>query len=203
MASKLEIYQGCLRLLGPHQLLSLSESTPNKLRLDEAWDSVVIYCLKRGLWNFAIRSVELLDDEDVESRFGWDYAFSHPTDMLRLVNISDQAILTQFEQFENETGYFFANVDTLYLRYISNEESYGLNIGAWPEDFCEVVKARLAFETALAITGDRGLRQDALALFDKNLSTAKTLDAIDERVKFKPEGRLVRARLQNGRGQHG
>lgn len=203
MTTKILLYQGALRLLGPHQLLSLSENIPARLRLDEAYDSVVEYCLKRGLWNFAIRSVELEEDEDSEPLFGWQHVFSHPTDMLRLANISDTGTLTPFEQFENENGYFYADANPLYLRYVSNDASYGLNLGAWPEDFCEVVKARLAFEVALAITGDRGLRQDALGLFEKSLATAKSLDAIDERVKVKPEGRLVRSRFQSGRGYNG
>lgn len=202
MADKLDIYQGALRLLGSHQVASLVENIPDRLRLDEAWDEVVAYCLKRGLWNFATREA-ILSAHASAPTFGYTHKFTHPTDMVRVVAVSDQATSNQFELFENRAGFFYADVETLYLTYISNNASYGLNIAAWPQDFADVVKARLAFEVALPITGDEGKQANAFTLFERNLKTAKALDAIDERVRFKPVGRLVRARTTQRSRQHG
>ena len=197
MATKLAVYQSALRLLGSHQLLLITDNLPARLRLDEAWDGVVAYCLKRGMWNFAIKTLELADTLASAPDFGFEYGFNHPADFVRLVAISDEPnFVGQFNSFENENGKFYANVDTLYLRYVSNHVTgFGGDLTKWSQEFADVVAARLAFETALAITSDRGLRQDALAVFEKNLSIAKSLDAVDERVRFRPEGRLVQSRF--------
>jgi hypothetical protein len=47
--------------------------------------------LAKGMWNFAIRSVELHEDEDVEPLFGYQYAFSKPDDWVRTVSINNEA----------------------------------------------------------------------------------------------------------------
>ena len=146
MADKLEIYRGALRLLGPHEIASLAENRPERLKLDEAWAPAVTYMLEKGLWNFAIRTMKVS-----------------------------------------------ANVGA----------SYGLNIAAWPQRFAKALEAYLAFECGLPITDDRGNRNDLYTLHQKRLADAKILDAVDERVRYKPAGRVVRARFSGRNGRDG
>lgn len=195
MADKLSIYKGALRLLGPHELSSLTDDRPERYQLDDAWDDAVEHLLAQGLWNFAIRAVQLSADEDVEPLFGWDYGFIKPTDWVRTVGISNEPTFrVGFEDYEDEAGKWFANHDTLYVRYVSNDEAYGLNIGAWRQPFAKALEAYLAFESGLPISGDRGNRNDLYSLYKERLKRAKTLDAFDEAVERMPAGRLVRAR---------
>jgi len=194
MASKLSIYKGALRLLGPHELASLSDDRPERYQLEDAWDDALAFMLEQGLWNFAIRSTTLTDVGSPIS--GWDYAFTAPTDFVRTVGISNEAtFFIGFEDFQFQTRKWYANVDTLYLRYVSNDASYGLDVTKWPATFCKAMEAYLAFESGLPISGDRGNRNDLYSLYKSRLARAKTLDAFDEAVKQEPAGRLVRARL--------
>lgn len=196
MADKLEIYRGALRLLGDaHGLSSLTEDGPARLALDNAWGQAVAYLLARGLWNFALRTVELTEDGAI-TPLGYQYAFAKPADWVRTAGISDDPTFRQsFEKYQDEAGYWYADITPLYLRYVSNDEEYGLNVTAWRQPFAKALEAYLAYECGLPISSDRGNRSDMFTLFNKLLKDAKTLDAVDERVQTLPEGRLVKARF--------
>lgn len=196
MADKLSIYREALRLLGQQRIASLDEPHPSRFTLDDIWDSAVAYLLSQGLWNFAIRSVELSEAEDIEPLFGYDYAFTRPDDWVRTASICNEpTFLTPFEDYEDEGGMWYASVKPLYIRYVSNDTDYGLDIGSWREPFYKTLAAYLAFESNLVIANDKGNRNDLFNLYEKRLKHAKALDAVDERVKRPRPGRLTRSRF--------
>lgn len=195
MADKLEIYNGALSLLGGAQLATLSDNRPERLRLDAVWDNAVAYMLQRGMWNFALRTEQFNAAGDPPIP-GWAYTHPQPSDYVRTVGISFEPTFRQgFEDYQDEHGCWYANVDTLYVKYISNDDDYGLNIDEWPQSFAVALEAYLAFRTGLPISGDKSNRNDLYQLFKTLLNEAKTLDAVNESVKSPPAGRLVRTRL--------
>lgn len=196
MADRLAIYRGALRLLGSGQLSSLTEANPARYALDEAWQAVGDKLLETALWNFAIRTTELHNDEDVEPLFGREYAVRKPEDWVRTASVSaDGTFAVSYEGYDDETQFWHCDIDPLYVRYVSNDEAYGWNVGAWRQHFAEAFSAFLAFECGLPISNDRGNRNDLHGLAEKRLAIAKTRDAVDERVQFKPGGRLVKSRF--------
>lgn len=206
MADRLEIYRGALRLLGDaHGLADLNEEGPARQALDSAWQSSVDYLLAKGLWNFAIRAVELTEDEDFEPLFGYEYTFSKPPDWIRTVAIgADYSALDGgYENYADEAGFWYTDLNPLYVRYVSNDPAYGWNIAAWRQPFAKALAAHLAFESGLPISSDRGNRSDMFTLFSRLLKEAKTLDAVDERVRKAPVGRLVRSRASYMRWHRG
>jgi hypothetical protein len=153
------------------------------------------YLLARGLWNFAIRTVELSQDDDVEPLFGFDYAYSKPDDWVRTAAISsDGTFGFPFNDFEDEQNYWYSSIDPLYVRYVSDDDEYGWNVGEWRQPFAKAFEARLAFECGLPISGDKSNRNDMEMLAERRLREAKNLDAVDERTQVRPPGRLVRSR---------
>lgn len=195
MADRLSIYKGALRLLGPSELASLTEDRPERHKLDDAWASSVEYLLAQGLWNFAIRTVEIGYAEDVEPLFGFKRAFNKPDDWMRTVSIASTAnFIEGIRNYEDETSYWHTDFDTIYVRYISNDDAYGWNVGAWREPFAKALEAYLAFECGLPISADRGNRNDLYALYKERLKSAKALDAVDEKVDTSPPGRWTRSR---------
>jgi len=90
----------------------------------------------------------------------------------------------------------YSDHDTIYLKYVSNGASYGLNLAAWPETFAEGVGHLLAASVALPITKSRDDRDNETKEAEKTIAQAKVRDAVDERVKTKPVGRLVRSRFR-------
>lgn len=196
MADRLTIYRGALRLLGNAAgLSSLTEEGPGRRALDDVWQGAGDLLLSKGMWNFALRSVEISNDEDVEPLFGYQYAMSKPDDWVRTVNISDSPTMREgYEDFRDEPGYWYVNVDPVYIRYVSDHTDYGWNVGAWGAPFAKAMEAYMAFESGLAISSDKGNRNDIYSLYEKRLKEARMLDAVDEAVSWKPRGRLVRSR---------
>lgn len=198
MASQLDIYRGALRLLGPSELASLSEGRPERYKLDAAWDSAVAYVLAKGMWNFAIRTVEI--DADVgPAPLGFEHSFTKPTDLVRVVAISDTPqFLEGIKRYEDQAGKWYTDFDPIYVRYVSNDDDYGLDLDKWGEPYAKVLEAYLAFECGLPISADRGNRNDLYTLFKERLKDAKALDTVDERVRYSPPGRWTRSRNYYG-----
>lgn len=199
MGDRLTIYRGALRLLGDATIASLTEANSRRLKLDEAWNPSVEFMLEQGLWNFAIRDVSIEADTDVEPIMGYQHAFEKPDDWKRTANISNNSFYTgEFEDFDDRGNLWYANVDTLFIGYVSNGVNWGWNVGAWRQSFCKTLEAYLAFECGLPISNDKGNRDDLYGLYEKRLKNAKAKDAVDERVQRQPVGRLVRSRSAYG-----
>lgn len=198
MADKLTIFKGALRLLGHNAgLSSLSEVSAARNALDDAWTPAGEYLLAKGLWNFAMRSVQVEASDSLTTDFGYTKVFEKPDDWVRTASISDRPESEgphQFEQYEDKTTYWLADVEPLYINYVSNDEDYGWNVGAWRQPFAKAMEAYLAFECGLPIAADKGNRNDLYSLFKSRLQDAKNLDAVDERVRRSPPGRLTRSR---------
>lgn len=199
MADRLQIYRGALRLLGDGRLASLTEVNSRRVALDDAWDNSVDFMLEQGLWNFAMRTVDLSADDDFEPLYGYKYSFKKPDDWVRTRSICDEPFFTRsYDEYHDEGEFWFADIDTLYISYVSNHSEYGWNIGLWRQSFSKALETYLAFECGLPVANDKTNRNDLFQLFEKRLKNAKTKDAVDEGVVYQPAGRLVRARSGYG-----
>jgi hypothetical protein len=69
-----------------------------------------------------------------------------------------------FEDFADETQYWYANVRPIYVRYISNDDDYGWNIGAWRQPFAEAFACYLAFQCGFRMSSDKSNRNDLFNL---------------------------------------
>ena len=202
MASKLGVYNGALNIeLGERKLSRLSEARPSRRRLDSVWDgdTGVLWCLEQGLWNFAMESVALTYSPSVTPAFGYTYAFNKPEHWRRTALVSDDAnFCNKLVDYVDETGYFFANVDTLYVKYVSSDSQRGLDLSLWPANFTKFVQVHFAHSICMATTNSQE-RTDALEKKAKRmLNLARSTDAMDESPRFPPAGSWSRARRGGG-----
>ena len=199
MADRLSIYRGALRLLGDGRLSALTDNDSRRLKLDDAWEGSVNFMLEQGLWNFAIRTIEISADDDFDPLFGYQFSFRKPTDWVRTNTISTDPYFKQgFEEYHDEGDYWFADQEPLYIRYVSNGPEWGWNIGRWRENFARALEAWLAYSCGLPISNDKGNRNDLFQIWERLLKSAKAKDAVDEAVQRPPTGRLVNARFRRG-----
>src|SRR5258708_823139 len=122
MTDKLSLYNGALtEFLGERKLANLTENREPRRVLDEIWDGGALrYCLEQGLWNFAMRTIQLTYSPSVEPDFGFRYAFDKPTDWVRTAALCvDEFFRCPLLQYNDEAGFWFADIDTIYVRYIS------------------------------------------------------------------------------------
>lgn len=202
MTDRLTVYNGALRLLGDERVASLSEPRKPRRVLDQAWaDGAVNYCLEAGQWKFATRAVQLDASPSVAPGFGTAYFFEVPADHRRLVGVySDDTLTTPYRDYREEGAHWVAGIATIYVRYVSSDAAWGGDLARWPARFTKYVEAHLASEVALSITGDKGRRDDMIALRDKKeLPQALSNDAMQEPTTLPLAGNWVRARM-GGRG---
>jgi hypothetical protein len=201
MATKLGQYKQALRMMGDQRLASLDENLEARRLLDDAWDDACAYALRQGNWKFAKRDVLLNPDPDVTPAFGYSYVFSQPDDYVRPISLSiDEFHNVELMNFdEHNTAWFTNDTSLLYLRYVSNGDLYGMNLGAWPVDFSYYQAAHLAEMTALALTKSQGVADRVMGEAIRWLNQARQKDAIGNPVQFKPVGTWARSRLRGSR----
>lgn len=201
MVTKLELYNAALGYLGPVRLANLNENRPDRRELDAVYDGALQTILEQGLWFFALRTVRLTPDADVEPMFGRSYVFSVPTDFVRLRLIStDERQEVEDTTFRREGNYWHSDHSILYVTYVSNHTSYGLDLGKWPEAVADAAAAEMAEKSTLPISKDKGTKNDLAFIKKRALVDAKRLNAVDERVKGKPLSSWASNRLAGNRG---
>jgi hypothetical protein len=195
VASKLGLYNDALLILGERKLSSLAEAREPRRALDDAYDSVVGYCLERGFWNFAMRAIQADSSASVTPTFGFNYAFAKPSDFVRLHSFGGtETFDPPLMEIVDEPNYWYANVDPLFVRYVSNDTAYGLDLSLWSETFADYVANRLAVKTCKRITGkapDEDMKRDE----KRARAVALSKDAMDEPPGFPPRGSWANSRL--------
>lgn len=196
MASKLSLYNSALEVLGERKLASLAENRAPRRRLDSVWDDGgVKYCLEQGFWNHAMADIEITHSPSVAPAYGFRFAFNKPTDWCRTFMISaDETYSIQLLEFEDQVGYWFANCDPLYVRYVSADIARGLDLTLWPEKFTRYVAHYFAWRICKSTTGS-GADKDQLGKeAAKLLVDAQATDAMNETTRFPEPGTWSRSR---------
>lgn len=209
MTTRLQLYNNALLICGERFLASLNEDREPRRLLDQVWDSGgVKHCLESGQWKFAMRAVLLDYDTAIDPDFGYRRAFSKPTDWCCTSAVcSDEFFRVPLTQYVEETGYWFADLDQLYVRYVSNDSAFGGDLSIWPAKFADYVATYFASKIVLPLTTDdnkvrmilgddlTGNKRGLLAAARKE---AKSLDAMSGPTTFPATGSWVLSRA-NGR----
>lgn len=200
MATKLGLYQAALVEIGEALLGSsgLTEERESRRLLDQVYDSVLAEALENGQWNFAERTVQVDYDTGVSVVFGYAYAFSKPTDWVRTTGLAssefiDDAPLQRY--VDDQTGWY-ADITPIFVRYVSNDTLYGLNLGAWPQSFTRYVELALADRICERVTQNASKKQyleKAVKIAKRN---ALNKDAMRDASRMQRPGSWVQSRVR-------
>ena len=196
MTTQLSIYNGALRMCGERKLASLTENQQSRHLLDDEWaDGAVDYCLGQGQWKFATRTIELAASTSIEPDFGYQKAFPIPDDFIRTVALcSDPYLKVPLLQYTQEQAYWFADIDPLYVSYVSNDASYGADMSLWPQEFVLYLQAYLASKIVETLTQDSNKWEKVFKLARRYLIDAKSSNAMEGPTVFPPTGAWASAR---------
>lgn len=205
MTSKLTLYNGALRELGERQLASLAENREPRRVLDSVWDEgAVDFCLNAGIWRFAKRTVQMTAETSIEPEFGYRKAYQVPPDHIRTAALSaDEYQQIPLTQYRYEAGYWYADVEPIYVSYVSNGASYGGDYALWPSDFVQYVHAYLASQACIRLMQNETLREKLEKLCRTRLIEASSGDSMEDPTRFLPPGSWVLARVGNSRRDRG
>jgi len=194
---RLGVYNDALRICGERKLASLTEAVEPRRLLDAAWDdNFADTWLEEADWKFATRASKLGNDESIDPPFGVKFAYNHPEDMARLSGIyQDEYMQVPLRSYRTEGKFWFTEYSVeIYITYVSNDASFGGDIGLWPASFGRYVAAFLANEIAPRLKNDVNLEKIEKVLAKRKLS-AESKDAIKNPSRELPKGTWTRSRL--------
>ena len=201
MTTKLSLYNNALTLhLGERKLSALTENRKPRRVLDQIWDSGFVHAvLEDGQWNFGTRTIQSDYNPDITPTFGLQYAHDKPTDWCRTIGISLDAFFnTSLLRYSDESTYIFTESQTIYLRYISDDASYGGDLTNWTEAMVSYAELKLASLAAKAITQSDETAERLTQKAEKAKRAARSANSMNNPTKFMPLGTWARSR---GRGR--
>jgi hypothetical protein len=198
-ANKLSIYNGALTFIGERQLNSttgLTENIESRYLLDGVWDRGGIdKCLEQGMWKFATRVSQLTYEAGITPAFGYNRAFEKPSDYIRLYALcSDEYFNAPLLDYTEESGYWFTSLDEIYVKYVSNDGSYGTDYSLWPPSFKKFVESWFGCEIIFKLTQNDSKEEMKKKELGKILLEAKSNDAMNGPTVFPPPGRFRMSR---------
>lgn len=202
---RLALYNEALRLCGERHLASLTEAREPRYLLDQVWnEGAMDDCLEAGQWNFAMRAVMIDHDATVDTGFGYQFGFSKPTDWIRTAGLcQDEFYRVPLTQYTDEVDYWYADLDPIYVRYVSNDAGYGANFARWPASFGAFVATFFASKVVYKLTSDK----ERIGIVETKLRREKrealNKDAMNDPTTFPAPGSWVRSRFGGGRRRDG
>ncbi len=195
---RLALYNIALFDLGDRKLDSLTEAREPRFLLDEVFTrggGAIRAVLEQGLWNHAIRTVQIDKSASITPAFGYPNAFDMPTNFVRLVQISPgENFLGTLMRYEIEAGILYTDVDPIFMRFVSDSSDYGNDLSLWPETFTLWVGHWLGQQIMAKLLNDKD--QEAYMKRGKRLlADARSKDAQQEPTRWPPLSSWASARL--------
>ncbi len=210
---RLKIYNGALQLCGERQLASLSENRQPRFELDLVWnDDGVRFCLEQAQWHFAMRSSRMDYEPSIEPEWGFNRGFTKPDDWVETSGMfQDESMKTPLTDYADEQGIWYAYVDEIYVRYVSDDALFGMDLARWPATFTEYVKAYFASKVIFRLPGAQTKIEWLIGptgrpergYLHKCLITAKNKSAMAGPATFPTRGTWSAARHGNSRARDG
>lgn len=192
MASKVEICNRGLQLLGANSITSLEGNNTEARECSRVFDIVRDAELRAHPWNFA-RKRALLAASSTVPAFEYTNAFPLPDDFIRLKLENRSQVPVDWQIEMHSTGDVAIMTDDgapLKLVYIARIT----DTAKWDPLFVEVFAARLAMEICEKITASATKRQLAQNEYQWKLAEAKRTNAIERPAIVGDESPWVTAR---------
>lgn len=196
MATQLALYNAALLEIGDRGLASLTEDVEARRVLDVCYADTVAGCLEAGGWNFATRTIRADADSEITPAFGLAFVFAKPNDWVRTSALSlDETFAVPLTRYVDDVDYWSADATPIYVRYVSDDPSWGLDLALWPRSFTRYVELELAWRISERLTQNASKRELIGRDRDRAKRNALNKDALNEaQPKFAPVSSWTAAR---------
>jgi hypothetical protein len=197
MTDKLSVYRGVARACDERRLSSLTENVKIRRLIDGVWDDPagLQACLQAAFWNFAMETASFTYSPSITPAFGFQYAFDKPDDWLRTFIVSDDEMFSNRQfQYDDRGDYWMADCETIYVKYLSKSVTRGMDLSLWTPGFCDYVHHHLASLIVGDLESSKTSKDDLEMRSRRKLNIARATDAMDESMRFRPQGSWSRAR---------
>jgi hypothetical protein len=170
MASKTEIQNMALTLLGVTRINDDNEQSEEANRVKSAWEIVYRSLLSQATWNFAIKETQLPEVAGATSVSGFKHVYQLPTDIFKVVHVYN---VDEYKVIGNR---LHTNADVVKIKYVSDS----VNTNAWSPLFTQLVATTLAAELCYTFTKSDSRTQTLQQLAARQLLIAKAHDSADD-----------------------
>ena len=168
--TSLEICNNAILGLGGNTITSFDDTTRAEAVLCESfWPQALNATLRLHPWNCAIKRAVLTPDVTPPT-YEWTYAFSLPSDLLRLLELDGVT------EYKIEGRKILCDESALSIRYVFRNE----NTAEWDTLLIAALTAYMAFQLSYPLTKSNTTRGEQWKLFTELLRTAKSIDAQEE-----------------------
>lgn len=198
--SRLKLYNGALLICEERPLATLSDDVESRYALDEVWnDAGVRACLEEAQWKFAMRSARMTYDPTISPDWGYAHGVAKPTDWVTTCAVcQDEYFRVPLLQYADEVGYWFFDLEDVWIKWVSDDTAYGMDLSKWPGTFTDYVKGAFAEKVIARLTGGNEERIGRVhKIADRNRFKAKNKDAMQGPTTFPARGSWLNARLRN------
>lgn len=169
MASKIQIVNYALRLLGAGRLTALDDDVEQARVADDVYDICLDDVLVDHNWNFATKRDDLAALEDAPE-FGFDVQYQLPNDCLRVVQMQDLDSVYKVEGRYLLTNEGEANI--IYIAQITDTTKFS-------PKFVSCLAARLAAEMAFPLTSSKTKEQLMWGIYKEKITEARFVDGME------------------------
>lgn len=162
--SVVSICSNALIMLGAEPISDLSGADAGTVAASNLFENAYQNVLESYDWNFARKKVQLARKQAAPINT-YDYAFSLPTDLLRLINADS----SDYDIIGNELQ---SSSQSVYIEYVANTD-----INKAPYYFANALELMMASKLAIPVTGDIDKASLYMGLYERAIRKARHLDA--------------------------
>lgn len=196
--TKLQLYKRAIIHCKQTPISALTDNVESRRRCDDHYDDVLAWMMEQAFWRIGMRTVEITQNVGVSPAFAYEYAHDLPTDFVKKHTISASEFLDPPldgqngpNQYLMEGGYIWANTTPIYMRYMSNDSSYGLDLTRWTEGMAEAASTQLGARIAPVLAGSDELADELDKRSRMLASKAATFDAMQQPTQAMRTGRWL------------
>lgn len=189
MASKVEIVNRGLQLLGAKRITSLTEDSRNARAMSAAYESVKLAELRKHPWGFAIKRAQLAASATAPL-FTRSNSFPLPADYVRLLAPDPEVNYNDIDWIIEGRNIITNDSAPLDVRYIYDVTDPNEMDALFRESF----SAKLAEATCEEITQSNSKIANAQVAYKQAISDAKHANAIEKTAEKPPEDDWVTCR---------
>lgn len=194
MASEVSICNEALDILGAERITSLTEDSVNARECNACYAEQRDREIEKHPWNFARTRVVLAPDTAAPA-FDFNYAFTLPTDCLRVLLPNDRNTV----DWTIESGKILTNdgtsINVKYCRQVTDPN-------AMPPTFRGALAAMIAWLKCEKITQSNTKKTDAMNFYKYQIAEARRTNAFQRVAEDAPEDSWVTARIEGAGTQN-
>jgi hypothetical protein len=173
----IRICAAALQLIGAEEIGSFDDETREARLCAAIYPTLKENLLQKNTWRFSVRQ-EQLNRLVATPLFGFNYAYSLPSDFLRLIGKSNTSIPHQI--FENKV---YTDSDTLYANL-----QYNVDAQYFPGYFVHLMQLELAGLLASALLEDENKTDKFMVFAQRQLMIARNIDSQNNTASIIPTG---------------